>query len=473
MRILVVSPYPPARDGIAAYAVQQVRALRRAGHDVEVLSPGPSAAHHHLDLVGPRGGAALARRVRGYDKVIVQFHPDFFYPVPNSRSQRAATAVAYATAFSAARRVEVYVHEIDYRFGAGSGPDAFAARRMWRAVDRIFVHTETERNDFIAAFRVPPARVARAVHGGDFTRRTMHTRASARRTLGVGPDEFCFLSIGFIQPHKGFDRGIRAYAGIHAPNTRYDVVGSVRVEDPAYQSHLDELRTLAEGSSSVSLHTGYVSDEMFDRWLVASDVVVLPYRTIWSSGVLERAALYDRPVIATDVGGLAEQAGSRPSVTLVADDAELAAAMQAAVGGSAVAPVSRDPWPRPDETEVVALRGRVQDEVRARAASHRGLRPGAASTGRAAAAEVAVLSAPVRRVAPLQLPPTSGRSATSLVKRVVRRLTAWQLEPMVGQVNALRAATVESIERLGAERAGSETDQPGPALHQSEPRAID
>ncbi|HEY6591795.1 MAG TPA: hypothetical protein VI751_12315, partial [Actinomycetota bacterium] len=73
MRILMVSPYPPIRDGIAAYAVQSVAALRREGHEVEVLSPGPSAAHHHLDLHGPRGPLVLARRVRGYDKVIIQF----------------------------------------------------------------------------------------------------------------------------------------------------------------------------------------------------------------------------------------------------------------------------------------------------------------------------------------------------------------------------------------------------------------
>lgn len=72
-RILVVSPYPPVRDGIATYALQTVRALRRQGHDVEVLSPGPSAAHHHLDLVGPRGALALAKRIRDYDRVIVQF----------------------------------------------------------------------------------------------------------------------------------------------------------------------------------------------------------------------------------------------------------------------------------------------------------------------------------------------------------------------------------------------------------------
>ena len=60
-RVLVVSPYPPIRDGIGAYALQQVRSLRRQGHHVEVLSPVPSAAHHHADLRGPAGAAALAR----------------------------------------------------------------------------------------------------------------------------------------------------------------------------------------------------------------------------------------------------------------------------------------------------------------------------------------------------------------------------------------------------------------------------
>ena len=87
-RILMISPYPPVRDGIAAYALQTVRALRRQGHSVEVLSPGPSAAHHHLDLVGPRGALALAKRVRDYDRVIIQFHPDFFYPDPGRASAR-------------------------------------------------------------------------------------------------------------------------------------------------------------------------------------------------------------------------------------------------------------------------------------------------------------------------------------------------------------------------------------------------
>lgn len=99
MRTLFVTPYPPLRDGIASYAVQVVAKLRREGHDVTVLSPGPSAAHLHLDLRGPRGAGALAKRVRQYDKLVVQFHPDFFFPVPCSDAERAATALALATVF--------------------------------------------------------------------------------------------------------------------------------------------------------------------------------------------------------------------------------------------------------------------------------------------------------------------------------------------------------------------------------------
>ena len=39
-----------------------------------------------------------------------------------------------------------------------------------------------------------------------------------------------------------------------------------------------------------------------------ADTLVLPYREIWSSGVMERAKLFNRVVIAADVGGLGDQA---------------------------------------------------------------------------------------------------------------------------------------------------------------------
>src|SRR6266508_670830 len=450
MRILMLSPYPPLRDGIAAYAVQAVAALRSEGHEVEVLSPGPSAAHHHLDLQGPRGALALARRVRGYDKVVIQFHPDIFYPVPSPPLRHARVSLALLVAVRAARSAEVIVHEIDYRIGRRRGPDGIAARRLWRRIDRVVLHTEMERRDFIEAFGVRPERTAVVAHGAHFVRRTSMTRQDARRSLGIPDGELVFLAIGFIQPHKGFDRAVRAFDGLGAHGCSLHVVGSVRVDEPEYLAYLTELRELVAATPGAHLHDQYVSDELFDRWLVAGDVVVLPYRNIWSSGVLERALLYERRVIATAVGGLRHQASARDGITLV-DQAELVSAMWRAKSqdGKLPAPSARA-WPDGGER----LGARVQEQVVARATAARGL---PVRAGQAPSASSGQASLPLRRLPPLGVPaPTSARPGASLLKRLVRRATAWQIDPLVAQVNTLREAAIQALERA----AQAERDQP-------------
>jgi glycosyltransferase involved in cell wall biosynthesis len=448
MRILMVSPYPPFRDGIAAYALQAVSALRGQGHEVEVLSPGPSAAHHHLDLQGPRGPLALARRVRGYDKVVIQFHPDMFYPAPSTPLRHAAVSAALLVAVRAMRHSEVVVHEIDYRIGRRRGVDGFAARRLWRRVDSILLHTQGERRDFIEAFGARPERLVVTAHGAHFVRRTSMARKKARDSLGIPQDELVFLAIGFIQPHKGFDRAVMAFgSGLAEHGCSLHIVGSVRVDEPEYLAYLSGLEALVEATPGAHLHNQYVSDELFDRWLVASDVVVLPYRNIWSSGVLERALLYERRVIATAVGGLRNQVDAREGITLI-DPADLEAAMWRAKNQNGRVPsASVSAWPEGGEQ----LRVRVQDMVVARATTSRGMpvRP-----GRVPAASNGHSGLPLHRLPPLGVPaPTSARPGASLLKRLVRRATAWQIDPLIAQLNALREGTIQSLERVAqAER---------------------
>jgi glycosyltransferase involved in cell wall biosynthesis len=391
--------------------------------------------------------------VRGYDKVVIQFHPDIFYPVPSPPLRHARVSLALLVAVRAARSAEVIVHEIDYRIGRRRGPDGIAARRLWRRVDRVVLHTEMERRDFIEAFGVRPERTAVVAHGAHFVRRTSMTRQDARRSLGIPDGELVFLAIGFIQPHKGFDRAVRAFDGLGAHGCSLHVVGSVRVDEPEYLAYLTELRELVAATPGAHLHDQYVSDELFDRWLVAGDVVVLPYRNIWSSGVLERALLYERRVIATAVGGLSQQAGARPGITLV-DEADLAAAMwrvRDRAGGPVPAPV--EAWPGGGGEQ---LRERVQGQVVGRAARRRGApapagvggRGGGAAATTAASAAAGWASLPLRRLPPLGLPaPTSARPGVSLVKRLLRRATAWQVDPLVAQVNALREVTIQALER--------------------------
>ena len=79
--------------------------------------------------------------------------------------------------------------------------------------------------------------------------------------------------------------------------------------------------------------------------------------------------------------------------------------------------------------------------IRARAARRRGAAGGDPAAERR--------TAPLRQLAPLALPaPVSLRPGASVMKRVVQRLTAWQIDPIVGQVNRLREALVESLEQV-------------------------
>jgi glycosyltransferase involved in cell wall biosynthesis len=449
VRILVVTPYPPIRDGIAAYAVQQVMSLRAAGHDVEVLSPQPSAAHHHLDLRSPRGPLALARRARGYDRVILHFHPDLFAPPTASARRRARQTAGLLAVVRAAREMEVVVHEVDYAAARRATLDAALSRLLWRSVDRLRVHTVAEQERMEAAFGLPPGTVEVIDHGTDFVRHTRLDRAGARARLGLPTDGHVFVSIGFIQPHKGFDRAVAAFATLPPGAASLHVVGSVRVEEPEYLDHLEDLRDAVARTAGAHLHEGFVSDEAFDVWLVAADTVVLPYRFIWSSSVLERAALYERPVIATRVGGLGAQAPE--GTILVADDDELAAAMRAVVGDASAVDAVLGPWPDPGadpaavqaaiRDRATALRGRPLSGAPAgwpgRTAP--GTRPGRPGRGRRAGART-----PLDRLDPLVLPPPrSARPGVGPVKRVVRSLTAWQLDPIVEQVNALQRAILD------------------------------
>jgi glycosyltransferase involved in cell wall biosynthesis len=54
------------------------------------------------------------------------------------------------------------------------------------------------------------------------------------------------------------------------------------------------------------LHIGYVPDDVASAYFAAADIVVLPYRHIYQSGVLLMAMSYARPVVVSDLPGMTE-----------------------------------------------------------------------------------------------------------------------------------------------------------------------
>jgi glycosyltransferase involved in cell wall biosynthesis/multidrug transporter EmrE-like cation transporter len=329
VKILVVSSYPPRHCGIGAYARDQVERLRAEGHVVTVLTAPDGHGDLTARLLG--GGAFLkaARIGRRFDRIVVHFQPALYYR-PRRPVSKVLTSLAFLMlALARGRKLDILVHEADtprrWR------PDYMLLRAVFRLAGRTSFHTEAERASFERDYRVKVK--AQLVPHTVATRREA-TRQEARDLLGLQAGGPIFVCAGFLQPSKGFDRAVEAFAASGPNGGRLYIVGSVREPTPQNLAFARGLSDRAGSVPGVTLIDRFVSDDEFDLWVAAADRIVLPYRRSWSSGILARAHALGTPAIVSAVGGLAEQASEQDVV--VHDDAELAGALRA----SAVPPAS-------------------------------------------------------------------------------------------------------------------------------------
>ena len=306
MRYLMVTTHPPTHCGIGAYGEQSIAQLRSQGHVVDVVSPdGMGNVDFAWDLRGGSKILRLVRLLRYYDRIVIQYHSAFFYRDLSSRDAL-TTTLSFLALFLRSRKIEVVIHEIPYVSGRAKSLYAL----QWKLAPRVVMHTaaELQRLEQHYGIRLSRSRVKIRRQEEVYTPYASHTQSAAREQLGLPRDKQIFLCIGFLQRHKGFHRAVRSFVEADLPHAELFVVGSLRIDDSENREYLEELRCLAQTAPTVRLVESFVSNEDFDTWIEACDWVVLPYSEIWSSAVMGRAKLLDRPSIVSQVGGLPDQA---------------------------------------------------------------------------------------------------------------------------------------------------------------------
>ena len=335
----MVTTYPPTHCGIGGYGEQNVAQLRGQGHIVDVVSPdGQGNVDFAWDL---RGGSKILKLLGlapYYDRIVIQYHWVFFYndfARQEFRKDTLKTSLSFIYLFLRVRKIQVVAHEVPYL----NGRLRWLFGQQWRFVKVIF-HTRAEREKLEKHYglRLKDSRVEFRQQHDVFQKFASLTRASAREELGIRADGALFLCIGFIQRHKGFHRAIQAFMNAGLKDASFFVVGSLRFVDAENQRYLAELQELAAKSGNVQIVESFVSNEDFDTWITASDWVVFPYTEIWSSAVLGRTKLLERPAIIASVGGLPDQASARD--ILFETDVELVSAFQTAVSDVTLQPYS-------------------------------------------------------------------------------------------------------------------------------------
>jgi len=134
------------------------------------------------------------------------------------------------------------------------------------------------------------------------------------------------LFFGFVRPYKGLEILLRALPEVvERVETHLLIVGEFWTSESYYTNLIRDLGL--EGH--VTIVNRYVPNEKVSLYFAASDVVVLPYVEATQSAVIPIAYSFHKPVITTDVGGLAEvvQDGVTGLIVPPQDSAALAKAM--------------------------------------------------------------------------------------------------------------------------------------------------
>lgn len=130
------------------------------------------------------------------------------------------------------------------------------------------------------------------------------TKDKARAYLGLPQSEKIILFFGYIRKYKGLDLLIQSMAHdtIKQLGVKLMVVGEFYEDASSYL----ELVTKLGLQKNILFYSHYIADAEVKNYVCSADFIIQPYKNATQSGVTPLAYHFEKPILVTDVGGLAD-----------------------------------------------------------------------------------------------------------------------------------------------------------------------
>lgn len=125
-----------------------------------------------------------------------------------------------------------------------------------------------------------------------------------KQEFGFAEDSLVLLFFGYVRKYKGLDLLIKSLPEILStiPEAKLLIVGEFYDDPKDYFELIKKLKI----EEHVKVVNQFVPNEEVGKFYQCADVVILPYRSATQSGILNVAYGFNKPVVVTNVGGLAE-----------------------------------------------------------------------------------------------------------------------------------------------------------------------
>jgi glycosyltransferase involved in cell wall biosynthesis len=312
----MIAPLPPFRGGIPQFAASSWKALVDAGHEVQAISfirqypatllpgkpqydpvppPTPGPVLRRIDSVLPWTWLSTAREIVDFAPDILLFHHStpFFAPAFGAILRSTRRSLPDVKSFSLVH--SAIPHE--------RRPFDTRLNRWFLSQNNgyIVLSEEVERD----LWRLGMRQSVKRIHHPVYDRfGPAPSRAEAREHLGIADDTPLILFFGYVRPYKGLQVLLEAITEVRhsVHELRLIVAGEFHVSEKACRDQIARLGI----ARAVDIRNEFLPDDDVATLFAACDVVVQPYLATTQSGVAQIAFHFEKPMILTDVGGLAE-----------------------------------------------------------------------------------------------------------------------------------------------------------------------
>ena len=201
-------------------------------------------------------------------------------------------------------KVVLTIHDVSSF--ATSKKSIFTSKLVYRISDLLITHNQYSLNEIIKIDKFFQRKLHIIPHGnyGPFINIQRNQKRS-REYLNLPAEKKILLFFGMIKKVKGLDILLNSFKEVIAkdPNIVLLIAGRLWKNDFTIYQDIIEKNNL---SNNIILHTRFIPHSDVEHYFCASDLVVLPYKKIYQSGVLMMGLSYKKPVLVSDLPPLKE-----------------------------------------------------------------------------------------------------------------------------------------------------------------------